>query len=95
MSNNKYVKCYAGNEFIREVPIVEGGYYAVEPANPRAKKYRSEKVVLIGLTETSSAECLRVESQWHVKRKSYTMIDICDLRFLLEKPPADVIHLLD
>lgn len=61
---------------IRRVQILEGRTYIVDPLNPQKKKYRGEKVKLIN----SGGTVLRLESEWHVKRNHYTIMDICDLK---------------
>jgi hypothetical protein len=82
-------------EDIKKVPVVVGGLYLVEPMNPLKKKYRGEKVILIRDNQMDDPECLRVESEWHVKRKSYTAINICDLKFVTKDLPTDLAKLLE
>lgn len=91
---DKYVECNYNRKFIRKVPIVIGGLYIVEPLNPLKKKYKGEKVILVQEDGMDSTRCLRVESEWHVKRMNYTDIDICDLRFVTEDLPEDMAKMI-
>ena len=81
-SSARIAECYYHQKLIKKVPIVIGGLYEVVPINPSKKKLRGERVRLIEAEDMMSAKCLRIDSDWHVKRESYTEIDICDLKLI-------------
>ncbi len=76
----KWVECWWHDKKIKTVPIKEGAIYIVDPLNPQRKKYRGEKVKLIHYDKWGTCEILRLDSEWHVKRRHYVEIDICDLK---------------
>lgn len=76
----KWVECYWHDKKIKTVPIKEGSIYIVDPINPQRKKYRGEKVKLIHYGKWGNCEILRLDSEWHVKRRHYIEINICDLK---------------
>lgn len=77
----EFVECGWNWEAKRRFKIKTGEIYIVDPLNPRAKKYRGERVKLITHSQYDrKVEVLRVESEWHVKRNCFTEMDICDLR---------------
>jgi hypothetical protein len=80
MDKGKWVMCSFGDD-TRKVEIEEGAIYIVDPLNKRKKKHRGEKVKLIS-SDMDGTIVLRIESEWHVKKKSYTKMDICDLRLV-------------
>lgn len=81
-SGVRTVDCYYNRKIVKKVPIVVGGLYKVVPVNPQKKKLRGERVQLIEAGDMVSAKCLRIDSEWHVKRDSYTEIDVCDLELI-------------
>lgn len=92
--HGSYVKCVQNGKSTKKVPIVIGGLYIVEPMSPLRKKYRGEKVLLVEAEYMEIPKVLRIESEWHVKRKSYTDMDICDLKYLTKDLPEDIAELL-
>lgn len=82
---SEYIECYSNRKYVRSVHIIIGALYKIDQINPAAKKLRGEKVVLVSLpSDTGTVKCLRVESKWHVKRKSYSEFYPCDLVLLPE-----------
>ncbi|MCI5119143.1 MAG: hypothetical protein D3913_14615 [Candidatus Electrothrix sp. LOE1_4_5] len=82
MCKGKWVECHYGDKK-KKVKICEGEIYIVDPINPLKKKYRGEKVKLIK-SDIHGTKVLRLESEWHVKRNYYTVMDISDLKLLTE-----------
>ena len=82
----RYVECYWGDEFVKKVPLIKGALYEVDPINPKTKKMKGEKVLMIDTGYMGPATCLRIDSQWHSKKRNYTEFDPCDLKLLSKTP---------
>lgn len=87
-----FVECYNNGKFIKKVEIIKGGLYEIDPINPKKNKMKGERVIIIDTEFMGPAICLRVDSEWHFKRRNYVEIDYCDLKLLSNKPNLDDIR---
>jgi len=90
-----YVECHRNRKFIKKVPIIKGALYVIEPMNPTKQKMRGEKVIVIETPVMGPLVCLRIDSEWHLKRRDYTEIDPCDLKLISIKPSLEELGLHD
>lgn len=80
----------------RKNPLIDGGYYLVNPLNPSYKKFRGERVIL-RKNEIDDKDnpyiTLRIDSEWHMKHQEYsTNIDIGHLELITATPPLEVLE---
>ena len=69
----EFVECGWNWKIKRRFKVKAGEIYIVDPLNPRAKKYKGERVKLIAHSQYDrKIEVLRVESEWHAKRNCFT-----------------------
>lgn len=81
-----FVECYDNGKFIKKVEIVKGGLYEIDPINPKNNIMKGERVIIIDTEFMGPARCLRIDSEWHFKKRNYVEIDYCDLKLLSSKP---------
>jgi len=97
-SNNEeveVVECYRNRKFIKRVPIIKGGLYEVDPLNPRKIKLKGERVIIIDTEFMGPIMCLRIDSEWHFKRRDYVEVDPCDLKLISAKPDWEEVVKID
>lgn len=74
-----WVECNWNKKTIKTVKIIIGEIYIIDPINPKKTKNKGKRVKLI---EEDFGDCqvLMIESEWHMKRRVYSQMDICDLQ---------------